>query len=72
MNPEIYRDRIQRLQEGMAEEDLDLMLLFSLDNYIYFSGDVRKQALSVPGIEKVELKVQGHRNAEKVNQVLKE
>ena len=44
MNKELYKDRITRLQEGMREEELDLMLLFSLENYIYFSGDMRKQS----------------------------
>lgn len=43
MKPNRFQDRIRYLQQGMAEEDLDLMLLFSLDNYVYFSGDMRKQ-----------------------------
>lgn len=37
---------------------------------IHIGKEIRKQALTVPGIEKVELTVKDHRNAEKINKAL--
>ncbi len=39
----VYRKRIRRAQELMRENEVDAMLILSLENYRYFTGDVRKQ-----------------------------
>ena len=39
----VYRKRVKKVQELMQERDVDAFLILSLENYRYFSGDVRKQ-----------------------------
>ena len=40
---EIYRRRIQQLQKIMVENGIDAIGIIDLPNYIYYSGDIRKQ-----------------------------
>ncbi len=39
----VYRKRVRKAQELMRENNVDAMLVLSLENYRYFTGDVRKQ-----------------------------
>ncbi|WP_456478865.1 M24 family metallopeptidase [Geoglobus ahangari] len=39
----VYRKRIRRAQEQMESAGIDAFLALSLENYRYFTGDVRKQ-----------------------------
>ena len=39
----VHRERIKRAQELMVESGIDAFLVLSLENYRYFTGDVRKQ-----------------------------
>ena len=41
LNP--YRERIEKAQVLMGEHDIDILLILTLENYRYFTGDVRKQ-----------------------------
>jgi Xaa-Pro aminopeptidase len=40
---ERFRERVRRLQALMASRDVDLFVIVTLENYFYFSGDLRKQ-----------------------------
>ncbi len=39
----LYRKRVKKAQELMEINDIDAILVLSLENYRYFTGDVRKQ-----------------------------
>lgn len=39
----VYRKRIDKIQEIMERNGIDAFLVLSLENYRYFTGDVRKQ-----------------------------
>lgn len=39
----VYRRRVKKVQSLMQENDVDALLVLSLENYRYFTGDVRKQ-----------------------------
>ncbi|MEM3755343.1 MAG: Xaa-Pro peptidase family protein, partial [Candidatus Bathyarchaeia archaeon] len=38
-----YKERIKRLQELMNKRDIDAIAILDLENYYYFTGDIRKQ-----------------------------
>ncbi len=39
----VYRKRVRKVQNLMQESEIDALLVLSLENYRYFTGDVRKQ-----------------------------
>ncbi len=39
----VYRNRIKNAQNLMEEHNMDVLLVLTLENYRYFTGDVRKQ-----------------------------
>ncbi len=39
----IFRKRVRKVQELMQEDGIDALLVLSLENYRYFTGDMRKQ-----------------------------
>ena len=43
----IYERRIERLQQRMAEQDVDALLILSGNDYIYFTGDSRRQPRAI-------------------------
>jgi Xaa-Pro dipeptidase len=43
----IYEERVRRLQENMARQDVDALLILSGNDYRYFTGDVRRQPRAI-------------------------
>ncbi len=44
---EIHRQRIKRLQRNMAEQGVDVFLILTGADYVYFTGDVRRQPRAI-------------------------
>jgi len=40
---QIHRERIERLQQNMAEQGVDVFLVLTHDDYAYFIGEIRRQ-----------------------------
>ena len=43
MNFNIFKDRVKKAQNLMEREGIDALLVLNLENYLYFTGDFRKQ-----------------------------
>jgi ATP-binding protein involved in chromosome partitioning len=62
-----------RVDGSTAYITYHLTVAFCPDPFaVHIGKEIRKQALSVPGIEKVELTVKGHINAAKINKALQQ
>jgi len=43
----IHQERIERLQQNMAAQDVDALLILSAADYVYFIGDLRRQPRAI-------------------------
>ena len=83
-----HRERVQRLQENMAAQGVDVFMVLTQDDYIYFVGEMRRQpraliprqgepiplvfASEVEEVRQVEVIVPDHLQTDEINVALSE
>jgi hypothetical protein len=72
----IHQERIERLQQNMAAQDVDALLILSAADYAYFipmpfalhiGREIRRLVSQVPGVERVDVAVNEHLQTEAIN-----